>query len=365
MTTLALRTRIAIPTLKARIKPGLIGPPINLTIGSVTTGDPGSDATVSISGDPPNQSLAFTIPQGADGATGPIGSTGPTGDTGPAGPAGPTGDTGPAGPAGPTGDTGPAAWNAPEAWLTATSYTDGPPADVVTEDGETYVCLVAHTSGTFATDLAAGKWIKVAEKGADGAGAGDVVGPSASVDGELALFDSTTGKLLKRASLTGLVKAASGVASAAVEGTDYAPATSGSSILKGNGSGGFSSASAGTDYEAADADILKADTADNLTAGFTATSYNAGTKSSGTFTPNPANGNFQHATNNGAHTLAPPTSPCSMIIEYLNGASAGAITTSGFTKVDVSAYNTTNGNKFVFSIVRTNSYSYLTVVALQ
>lgn len=88
----------------------------------------------------------------------------------------------------------------------------------------------------------------VGNKGADGAGSGDVTGPSSSVDSELALFSSTTGKVIKRASLTGLVKATSGVASAAVAGTDYAPATSGSAILKGNGSGGFSSATAGTDY---------------------------------------------------------------------------------------------------------------------
>ena len=52
-------------------------------------------------------------------------------------------------------------------------------------------------------------------------GSGDVVGPSSSVDSELALFNSTTGKLIKRASLTGLVKATSGVASAATAGTDY------------------------------------------------------------------------------------------------------------------------------------------------
>ena len=56
-------------------------------------------------------------------------------------------------------------------------------------------------------------------------GVGDVVGPASSVDSELALFNSTTGKLIKRASLTGLVKATSGVASAATAGTDYvAPA---------------------------------------------------------------------------------------------------------------------------------------------
>lgn len=46
-------------------------------------------------------------------------------------------------------------------------------------------------------------------------GSGDVVGPSSSVDGEIALFDSTTGKLLKRATGTGMVRAASGVYSAA------------------------------------------------------------------------------------------------------------------------------------------------------
>lgn len=44
-------------------------------------------------------------------------------------------------------------------------------------------------------------------------GSGDVVGPAASVDGELALYDSTTGKLLKRATGTGFVHATAGVAS--------------------------------------------------------------------------------------------------------------------------------------------------------
>ena len=44
------------------------------------------------------------------------------------------------------------------AWLTATSYTLGA---YVTQGGFTYKCLEAHTSGTFATDLAADKWIKI------------------------------------------------------------------------------------------------------------------------------------------------------------------------------------------------------------
>lgn len=40
-------------------------------------------------------------------------------------------------------------------WVTATAYV---PGDVRDHDGVIYFCLVGHTSGTFATDLADGKW---------------------------------------------------------------------------------------------------------------------------------------------------------------------------------------------------------------
>lgn len=119
----------------------------------------------------------------------------------------------------------------------------------------------------------------------------------------------------------------------------------------------------GTDVQAYDADTLKADTTDTLTVGFNATSFSAGTKSSGTFTPDPANGNFQHATNNGAHTLAPPASVCSIIIEYVNGASAGTVTTSGFDLVDGDGFTTTNGAYFQCIIVVTENKSSLTIKA--
>ncbi len=49
----------------------------------------------------------------------------------------------------------------------------------------------------------------------------------------------------------GLVKMSSGVPGAAASGTDFAPPTAGTAIQKGNGSGGFSSAIAGTDYQVA------------------------------------------------------------------------------------------------------------------
>jgi hypothetical protein len=55
-----------------------------------------------------------------------------------------------------------------------------------------------------------------------------------------------TGTTTLNTSLSGLAKLTSGVVSAATSGTDYAPATSGTSILYGNGSGGFSNVTIGT-----------------------------------------------------------------------------------------------------------------------
>jgi len=53
-------------------------------------------------------------------------------------------------------------WMPKGAWITATAYEIG---DVVTDSGKTCVCSVAHTSGTFATDLAANKWLVIFESG--------------------------------------------------------------------------------------------------------------------------------------------------------------------------------------------------------
>ncbi len=50
---------------------------------------------------------------------------------------------------------------------------------------------------------------------------GDVVGPASATANGIALFNSTTGKLIKRASTTGILKGTSGVLSAATAGTDY------------------------------------------------------------------------------------------------------------------------------------------------
>jgi len=114
-----------------------------------------------------------------------------------------------------------------------------------------------------------------------------------------------------------------------------------------------------------DVDTLKADTADVLTAGFATTPYDAGTKTTGTYTPNEADGNFQTAINGGAHTLAPPTNDTHIVIQYTNNATAGTITTSGFTHLGGDSLTTTDGHNFFLYITKCNGLSYLNVVALQ
>lgn len=115
----------------------------------------------------------------------------------------------------------------------------------------------------------------------------------------------------------------------------------------------------------ASANNVQSNKTKTLTAGYSATPYDAGTKSSGTFTPDEANGNMQRYINGGAHTLAPPTNNCTLIVQITNNGSAGAITTSGFTKVTGAAPGTTNGDDFIGYITKINGFSHLSWQALQ
>lgn len=102
--------------------------------------------------------------------------------------------------------------------------------------------------------------------------------------------------------------------------------------------------------------------------GYTFTAYNAGTQSSGTFTPVPANGNYQYITGNGAFTWAAPAADCAITILLTNGASAGSITFSGYTVASGNTgdpLTTTNTNKFLVMINRINGVSTYIIKALQ
>lgn len=115
------------------------------------------------------------------------------------------------------------------------------------------------------------------------------------------------------------------------------------------------------------ATALLSDVTATLTVGYTATAYDAGTKSSGTFTPDPANGNLQRYINGGAHTLAAPTASgdYTITLQVTNNGSAGAITLSSFTKTSGDSLTTTNGDDFLLHIVKINGFTRCYKEALQ
>lgn len=128
-------------------------------------------------------------------------------------------------------------WGAVTGVGTVTSVGISPPAfltagSAVTSSGNislTYsgTAIPITSGGTGLTALGtAGQVLRVNSGGTAleygaAVGVGDVVGPASSVSNEIALFDGTTGKTIKAATTTGVLKATSGVLSAAVAGTDY------------------------------------------------------------------------------------------------------------------------------------------------
>ena len=266
-------------------------------------------------------------------------------------------------------------------WGTSTAYVVN---DVVStgSPASSYICLVAHTSGTFSTDLAASKWQVLAAAGATGttgntgsAGAAATIAVGSVSTGGIgssvtvANAGSTSEAVFNFSIPVGATGATGSTGSTGAQGDVAGPNSStNNSLARFDGTDGAAlkdGAVIGTDVAAYNADTLFADVADNLTKGFSTTVYDAGTKASGTFTPDQDNGNIQKAVNNGAHTLAPTTDDCAVIIQYTNAASAGTITTSGFTLVDGDDISTTNADDFFFYLTKANGFSLLTVKALQ
>jgi hypothetical protein len=155
----------------------------------------------------------------------------------------------------------------------------------------------------------------------------------------------------------------------AFDGADYATAAQGSTADTALQSGDI-----GSTVQAYDVDTLKADTTDNLTAAFTASVDDDGTITTGTYTPTTAAGsNYKKIIGGGAFTLAPPVAATdtatTLSLFIVNNASAGAITTSGFTKVAGDAFTTTDAHKFSCRIevndIGGTEYSTLVVLAMQ
>jgi hypothetical protein len=82
------------------------GGTVSVNVGETLTGEPGTNASVTNSGNETNVILNFTIPRGKTGPQGPQGEPGADGKTGPQGPQGKPGADGKTGPQGPQGEPG-------------------------------------------------------------------------------------------------------------------------------------------------------------------------------------------------------------------------------------------------------------------
>ncbi len=144
-----------------------------------------------------------------------------------------------------------------------------------------------------------------------GAGSGSVTSVSvASANGFAGTVATatTTPAITIKTSVTGLLKGNGTAVSAAASGTDYAPATSGSSLLKGNGSGGFSNATSGTDYAPATSGsaLLKGNGSGGFSSAASGTDYAPATSGSALLKGN-GSGGFSSAVSNTDY--APPANP--------------------------------------------------------
>lgn len=218
---------------------GAQGAPNTLSIGTVSTLDPGADATSTINGTPPNQTLNLGIPRGAawwSGTADPNNANGENGDyyeqTG-TGATGVIGDIwfkssgawakignnrGAQGLKGDTGDTGPGYGGTS---TTSRTVVDSGSVQLDTQTGLAYSVgariraasagtgewmegvVSAYSAGslTFTADQKQGTgthadW-NINLTGIPGAGNGDVIGPVSSVNNNVAVFNGLTGKLLK------------------------------------------------------------------------------------------------------------------------------------------------------------------------
>ena len=177
----------------------------------VTATAVGNDVTVTVTGGTgptgpagatgptgPTGAAGSTGPTGASGASGPTGPTGssgangPTGPTGASGSAGPTGPTGANGLAGPTGPTGDSGAGGPTGPTGATGPAGAGSSISVSDEGTLLTSGVTsfNFTGAGVTATAVSNAVTVAITG-------DVVGPASASDSRIALFDGTTGKLIK------------------------------------------------------------------------------------------------------------------------------------------------------------------------
>jgi hypothetical protein len=191
---------------------GPAGSAATISVGTTTTLSPGASATVANSGSTSAAVFNFGIPEGEKGDAGNA-ATIAVGDVTTVGPTDPATVTNVGTSSAavfdfdiPRGNTGAKGVNWQGAWSAGTYQID----DGVAHNGSSWIATAITTEEPSGS---ADDWDLLAEKGADGTGTGDVHGPDESIDSEVAIYNSTTGKVIKRASATGVAILTSGVLS--------------------------------------------------------------------------------------------------------------------------------------------------------
>ena len=220
---------------------------------------------------------------------------------------------------------------------TVTSVTGTAP--VVSSGGATPAISMAAANTTTNGYLTSTDWNTFNNKGSGSVTTVSVVSAN-GLAGTVANA-TTTPAITLSTTITGLLKGNGTAISAATSGTDYAPATSGSSILYGNGSGGFSNVTVGTGLSFS-AGTLSSTVTSGLTVTSTTsnTNYNLGFQSatSGTttvdyintsFTANPSTGDLtspQVVASNGIIVSSKTVSNNYSIASGSNAMSVGPVT---------------------------------------
>jgi hypothetical protein len=212
-------------------------------------------------------------------------------------------------------------------------------APVVSSGGANPAISMAAANGTTNGYLTSTDWTTFNNKGSGSVTSVSVVSAN-GLAGTVATA-TTTPAITLSTTVTGLLKGNGTAISAATSGTDYAPATSGSSILYGNGSGGFSNVTVGTGLSFS-AGTLSSTVTSGLTVTSTTsnTNYNLGFQSatSGTttvdyintsFTANPSTGNLtapQVVASNGIMVSSKTVAASYSIASGSNAMSVGPVT---------------------------------------
>lgn len=108
-----------------------------------------------------------------------------------------------------------------------------------------------------------------------------------------------------------------------------------------------------------------------ISTGYTVTTFNAGSNISayGTWTPNPANGNYQVATANGAVTIATPPANCAIDILFINASNRnpGSVAFVGYnvSATPGSTYAVTANQRYILSIREIDNVSTYSWYAMQ